>query len=311
MKSFSEEWNLCGKYDPSRRVNVVGDLKLQRKRLPHLMVEKCVRQRAVDSLKHLRNELEILLFLVRFAQLNVGYMHPNVIQLRGYYMFLNKIHVFIEFCELGSLKQAYIDDPTPLLRIQTLPIESELRDAIRQICAGVAYLHSNGVAHCDLALENIYATQDNVLKIADFDYAVFVGAENQHKRPLADEPCRRVYGAPETYVRPGEERQIDLQKADMWAVGVIVVMLFTKKPPFDSAAPGDKGLQLYERVGLRPYLRALYLEQSAVCKLTDEMISLAEGLLQINPLKRLTAAQALETPWLSQQDDLAEGESAS
>uniref|UniRef100_K3WCU3 Uncharacterized protein n=1 Tax=Globisporangium ultimum (strain ATCC 200006 / CBS 805.95 / DAOM BR144) TaxID=431595 RepID=K3WCU3_GLOUD len=33
LKSFSTEWNLCGKFDPTRRVNVVADSKLHRKNM--------------------------------------------------------------------------------------------------------------------------------------------------------------------------------------------------------------------------------------------------------------------------------------
>lgn len=296
---FSEEWNLCGKYDSTRCVNVVSDPKLLRKRLPHLYVEKSVKKRATESVQSLRIELEMLMFLLRFAQLNIGYMHPNIIRLRGYYSFRKKIHIFLEFCELGSLKTAYITDPSPLLRINFAPIESEVRDFMRQIVSGVAFLHTNGIAHCDLALENIFVNSENMLKIGDFDHAVFVGTENQWQTITVDEPLRRIYGAPEIFgAAAGDGRALDLQKMDVWALGIILIQLYTKKPMFDSTDAEDKGFQLFLRVGLRQYVRAMYIEQTAICKFSEDMLSLLESLLIVDPVQRTTAAQALESKWL-------------
>jgi serine/threonine protein kinase len=310
FRSFSDEWNLCGMYDSSRRVNVVADLKLQRKRLPYLLVSKCVKMRATESLQLLRNELEMLLFLVRYSQFNIGFMHPNILQLRGFFTFRNKLHVFVEFCELGSLKRAYLLEPNPLLRMNFSPTEGEVRDAVRQIGSSLVFLHTNGVAHCDVALDNIFVTSMNVLKLGDFDHAVFVGTENQLQPTKYDEPRRPIYAAPELHAHhsSGDKKPIDLQKADVWALGVVLIELYTKKPIFDSTAATDRGFQLFRKIGLRSYLRAMYLEQTAICKFSDDMLELLDGLLQVEPMKRLTAREAMQSRWLQTADAIEEEE---
>ena len=44
----------------------------------------------------------------------------------------------------------------------------------RDIVAGLAYLHSEGVIHRDIKPQNILLTADGIAKIADFGAAVFM-----------------------------------------------------------------------------------------------------------------------------------------
>jgi len=46
--------------------------------------------------------------------------------------------------------------------------ETQIRSYFYQMIAGVAYLHSMGVAHRDIKPENLLLDVDNVLKITDF-----------------------------------------------------------------------------------------------------------------------------------------------
>lgn len=298
LKSFSTEWNLCGKFDPTRRVNVVADSKLQRKNIKYHFVDKLARLRMnSEAVVLTRNELEIMCFLSNYCHLHVGYIHRNLVHLYGYYTFRRKVHVIVEFCELGSLMTAYIRAPNQSLRLVYASSEEELCDMMHQICSGLDFLHTNGIAHGDLALDNIYVTSEHVVKIGDFDRSVFVGPENVLQQLKVCEPPRKTYGAPEMY--SNESKKVDLMKTDMWSLGIIFIMLLTKKPLFDGACADDKGFQLYTRVGLRAYLKAMYLEQSAFCKLSDEMLEFAEGLLNPDPGTRLSVKEALQSRWFS------------
>ncbi|KAF1332966.1 Serine/threonine protein kinase, partial [Globisporangium splendens] len=300
LKSFSTEWNLCGKFDPTRRVNVVSDSKLHRKNMKYHFVDKYARLRMnSETVMLTRNELEIMCFLSNFCSSHLRYIHRNLVHLYGYYTFRRKAHMIIEFCELGSFMTAYIRAPDPGLRLNFLPAEDELCSTMHQICSGLDFLHSNGVAHGDLALDNIYVTQENVIKIGDFGRAVFVGPENLPQVLKQNEPPRRAYGAPEMY--NNESKKVDLLKADMWSLGIVFIMLLTKKPLFDAATVDDKGFQLYNRVGLRSYLKTMCLEQSALCKVSDAMLDLAEGLLATDPAARITVKGALQSTWLNSE----------
>ncbi|GMF15669.1 unnamed protein product [Phytophthora lilii] len=301
-RSLNVEWNLCDKVDPARRVDVVGDHKLLRKRQKGLFVDKNTRLLVHSDTRTLaQNELEIMCYLANFCETNKQPIHHNVVHLLGYYTASDRLHEIIEFCELGTLMNAYIESPQEGLRLTFSPTEGEVCDAMFQICSGLQFLHEHGVVHGNLGLENIFVTSENFLKIGDFEHAVFVGTDNQHQSlPRLPPPPRKTYIAPEVVAcKPGE--RLDLQRADVWSVGIMFILLLTKKPLFDAAKPDDNGFHMFSRVGLRSYLKVMYLEQSAICKLSDELMEFAEGLLQINPRLRFTMKEALETIWLKNE----------
>ncbi|KAH7460866.1 Mitogen-activated protein kinase kinase kinase 4 [Phytophthora ramorum] len=301
-RSLNVEWNLCDKVDPARRVDVVGDHKLLRKRLKGLFVDKSTRLHVhCDTRTLAQNELEIMCYIANFCETYKLPIHRNVIHLFGYYTASDRLHEIIEFCELGTLMSAYIESPQEGLRLTFSPTEGEVCDAMFQICTGLQFLHEHGIAHGNLGLENVFVTSENILKIGDFEYSVFVGSDNHHQPlPKLPTPPLRMYMAPEIEAsKPGE--RLDLQKADVWSVGIMLILLLTKKPLFDAAKPDDNGFQMFSRVGLRSYLKVMYLEQSAICKLSDEVLEFAEGLLHINPTLRFTMNEALENNWLKNE----------
>ncbi|OWZ23975.1 Serine/threonine protein kinase [Phytophthora megakarya] len=274
-----------------------------RKRQKGLFVDKNTRlQVHCDTRTLAQNELEIMCYLVNYCVTYKLPLHQNLVHLLGYYPVNDRLHEIIEFCELGTLMNAYIENPQEGLRLTFSPNEGEVCDAMFQICSGLHFLHENGVAHCNLGLENVFVTSENILKIGDFEYSVFVGSDNQNQPLPKLLPPLKTYIAPEFEAcKPGE--RLDLQKADVWSVGIIFILLLTKKPLFDAAGPDDNGFQMFCRVGLRSYLKVMYLEQSAVCKLSDELLGFAEELLNLNPNQRLTMGEALENKWLKNGTD--------
>ncbi|KAG7379393.1 hypothetical protein PHYPSEUDO_008685 [Phytophthora pseudosyringae] len=298
-RSLNVEWNLCDKMDPARRVDVVSDHKLLRKRQKGLFVDKSTRlQVHCDTRTLAQNELEIMCYIANYCDTYNQPIHRNVVHLLGYYSASDRLHEIIEFCELGTLMNAYIESPQEGLRLTFSPTEGEVCDAMFQICSGLLFLHEHGVVHCNLGLENVFVTSENLLKIGDFEYSVFVGSDNQ-QQPLSKlpPPPLKTYVAPEIEAsKPGE--RLDLQKADVWSVGIMFILLLTKKPLFDAARLDDNGFQMFCHVGLRSYLKVMYLEQSAICKLSAELLEFAEGLLNLNPKARFTMREALDSNWL-------------
>lgn len=298
-RSLNVEWNLCDLVDPARRVDVVSDHKLLRKRMKGLFVDKNTQLHVHGDTRTLaQNELEIMCYFANYCELFKHPLHENIVHLLGYYCVNERLHQIIEFCELGSLMNAYIQSPQDALGLTSSPTEREIRHVMFQICSGVHFLHGHGVVHGNLGLENVFVTSENLLKIGDFEHAMFVGSENQ-LQPVSKlpSPPLQTYLAPEINVsKPGEV--LDLQKADVWSLGIMFILLLTKKPLFDAARPTDHGFQMFCRVGLRSYLKVMYLEQSAICPLSGELVEFAEGLLQLNPSMRFTVREALETKWL-------------
>ncbi|KAI6095988.1 kinase-like domain-containing protein [Pisolithus sp. B1] len=138
-------------------------------------------------------------------------------------------------------------------------LRPEVYCVFRQICDGVAYLHSLGLAHRDLKLDNCVLTKGDVLKLIDFGTAVVFAypgstswggaSSNTSGVETSNAPGRPVSGyagtlppMPHTHARlikatgiVGSDPYLapevlagadyDPRKSDVWSVGVIFVSL--------------------------------------------------------------------------------------
>lgn len=89
---------------------------------------------------------------------------------------------------------------------------------MRQICEGVAYMHSQNVVHLDLKPENImcHTRTSHEIKIIDFGLAQKLDPNN---------PVRVLFGTPE-FIPPEiiNYEPIGVE-SDMWSLGVICYVL--------------------------------------------------------------------------------------
>lgn len=89
---------------------------------------------------------------------------------------------------------------------------------VRQVCEGVAYMHSQSIVHLDLKPENIMCKTRTChqIKIIDFGLA---------QRLNTGSPVRVLFGTPE-FISPEiiSYEPIGFQ-SDMWSVGVICYVL--------------------------------------------------------------------------------------
>eukprot|EP00330_Aristerostoma_sp_ATCC50986_P006012 CAMPEP_0114599550 /NCGR_PEP_ID=MMETSP0125-20121206/22073_1 /TAXON_ID=485358 ORGANISM="Aristerostoma sp., Strain ATCC 50986" /NCGR_SAMPLE_ID=MMETSP0125 /ASSEMBLY_ACC=CAM_ASM_000245 /LENGTH=215 /DNA_ID=CAMNT_0001806699 /DNA_START=49 /DNA_END=696 /DNA_ORIENTATION=+ len=100
-----------------------------------------------------------------------------------------------------------------------------LRTYFQQLIKGVEYLHSKGLAHLDLKLENLLLSKDFKLKIADFDQIELIKANNGINKCGTE-----GYRAPEA--KRGCSGKVDLTKADVYSLGVILFALTFGMMPY-------------------------------------------------------------------------------
>lgn len=87
-------------------------------------------------------------------------------------------------------------------------------------------MHSKNILHRDIKTQNIFIAKNNVLKIGDFGISKELETMNQK----AMTSCGTPYFMPPE-VCAGQPYD---NKADVWAIGVILYELITFKKPFDS-----------------------------------------------------------------------------
>ncbi len=113
------------------------------------------------------------------------------------------------------------DLATLLRRVGRLPSEKVI-DIGRQLCAGLAAAHAQGVLHRDLKPANILVDQNGSIRIADFGIAVV--ADETRRDMLAGTPD---YMAPEQLV----PRATLSARTDLYALGLILFELVTGRRP--------------------------------------------------------------------------------
>jgi serine/threonine-protein kinase len=130
------------------------------------------------------------------------------------------------------LSMEYVDgeDLSSLLRrIGRLPQDKAIQIA-RQICAGLAAAHEQGMLHRDLKPANVLIDGRGQAKITDFGLAGL--AEEFEKRDLrAGTP---TYMAPEQLA--GKEVTL---RSDVYALGLVLYELFTGRRPFRADSPAE------------------------------------------------------------------------
>ncbi|KZS99055.1 Pkinase-domain-containing protein, partial [Sistotremastrum niveocremeum HHB9708] len=104
----------------------------------------------------------------------------------------------------------------------------EIYCVFRQICEGVDYLHSMGLAHRDLKLDNCVMTTDNVIKLIDFGTATVFHYPGNKQQMASGIVGSDPYLAPEVL----SSESYDPRKTDVWSVAVIFMCMILRRFPW-------------------------------------------------------------------------------
>ena len=162
-----------------------------------------------------------------------------------------------------------------------------------QALGALHYLHTNDIAHRDLKLENFIfdtAEEDAELKLIDFGFSrqYLEGGDKMH-----DTVGTCYYLAPEVLGKDYTE------SSDLWSLGVVVYMMVTGECPFGGQANSEIIGNIKKQAKNPAAMHSYFQKRLAKMGVTDPAISFLLGLLTVDPEKRLTAAQALKHPWIT------------
>ncbi|XP_010916795.3 mitogen-activated protein kinase kinase kinase 18 [Elaeis guineensis] len=127
-------------------------------------------------------------------------------------------NLFMEYAARGSLSDEIKKEGGRL-------DELAIRSYSCQILHGLAYLHSNSIAHCDVKGQNVLIGSDGRAMIADLGCARWMA--DDHSRDCLQLRGTPMYMAPEA--ARGEEQGTP---ADVWALGCTVVEMATGRAPW-------------------------------------------------------------------------------
>jgi serine/threonine-protein kinase len=207
--------------------------------------------------------------------------HRNVIRIYDFLFIQGNYAISMEFFPSHTLGAEIIDDkPLPLRRAVQFGID---------ICTGMTVAHQVGIVHRDLKPANVLINDEGLLKVVDFGVAA---AQSQSDTQLTK--TGYVIGSPK-YMAPEQilGRKVD-ERADIYAVGVILYEILTGVPPY---ARGDHMAVMYQHVqgkarnaaeanpSLPPALAAVVMKAMSVDKTKrhqsmDELRAALEPFLQ-------------------------------
>ena len=247
--------------------------------------------------EYFRRELKLL------HQLN----HENIIKILGIEKTSHNLYIILEYCNGGNLleyKSYYNKTKKAELN------EFFIQKILRQLVKGLEYMHKNHTVHRDIKLENILINftkfpnevkkdelpkkldysevtlNDNFqIKIADLGYARELEGGN-----MASTICGTpITMAPDIALNSNNNNRHEYNnKADLWSLGACTYELLIGQPPFYAKTFQE----LFQQVNNGKYTLPKNM------KLSVEVITFINGLLQFYPEKRFDWDEIINHPFI-------------
>jgi eukaryotic-like serine/threonine-protein kinase len=136
--------------------------------------------------------------------------------------------IVMEYCEGETLSQ----------RMRRRSVDTaEFLTIARQIAAGLAAAHANGVVHRDIKAANIMIEPTGAVKILDFGLAKFLQQEQMSQKKSFESTSGHFFGTLH-YLSPEQARgaQSDA-RTDLFSVGVVLYQMASGHLPFNADSP--------------------------------------------------------------------------
>jgi serine/threonine protein kinase len=134
--------------------------------------------------------------------------HPNIVESYRAFTFEGITHIVLELCANGSLYN--------LVKTCGRIAENEVGRYIIQLAGGIKYIHSRGVMHRDIKLDNIFVDELGDVKIGDFSLAAYIQPSNDGLKA-----CGTLgYMAPEMFNPKERGPARYTEQVDLWSLGV-------------------------------------------------------------------------------------------
>ncbi|KAH3676427.1 hypothetical protein WICMUC_002058 [Wickerhamomyces mucosus] len=206
--------------------------------------------------------------------------HPNIVQYYGVEVHRDKVNLFMEYCEGGSLAS--------LLEHGRIEDEVVVQLFSLQLFEGLAYLHDMNIVHRDIKPENILFDHNGVIKYVDFGAAKVIANNLTRKVTKVNSMTGTpMYMSPEVITGNSTSKYAAV---DIWSAGCCVLEMATGRRPWAN---------LDNEWAIMYHIAAGHLPQFPTRdQMSDTGIEFLYKCLERDPNKRFGAIDALQDPWL-------------
>jgi len=266
--------------------------------------EKILRGRERNFTEDPQNEIAVMQYLKEYHATSAGQTETSAEQAMRETKVMMPLNCFYDqsflynimpFCKGGELFN--------ILEQREKFTEPECRFLVKNILDGLEFLQRAGVSHKDMSLENLMIDEDGNTLIIDMGMCIKIPyTEPESELMLTDDRRRRTrrlitprprcgkwyYMSPEIY----NMQAFDGYSVDLWAVGVILIMMLTGAQPWE--LPDDKDTAF--RYMCRGHL-ATVMRDHWHCHLSEDALDLLQKMLFLNPRQRLSLDQIRSHCW--------------
>ena len=194
------------------------------------------------------------------------------------------IYIVQEYCDDGNLND--------FLQAGNLKTTKQIQEITQALVYGIAYIHSQGIYHNNIKLENILVQKveggDTTFKLSDFGLNNLL-IQKDTKLPL---PPAANFIPPEFFQDVGIR---DQSKTDLWQIGIVCYLLSTGKMPFQGSDL-DIVLQLkFSDIEIPDYIEGY--ERDFLNKVLIKDVS-----------QRMSLYEAMEHPYIKKKEKFEKGE---
>jgi len=229
------------------------------------------------------NEIEIMRVL----------NHENTIKLYEVYETEKSIYLILDLIQGKSMQ-----DVLKKFIYKEGTSEIKVFNMIRSILDALAYLGAKGIMHRDLKPENILLDQNDRVKIVDFGLATLIDLPEYIFKKCGTPG----YIAPEVFKYDVKDESTHYDdRCDVFSAGCIFFYLlfgeaFLEGSGVTEILKNNRKISLMSQ-GYQTLRKAL--DNPTECKIPKDALNLLQKLLEVDPRKRITAAEALSHPYFT------------